>query len=139
MNIIKDFLGQELNVGDKVVALSHKSTSSTLYLGKVERLTNAMVVIKTVDSEHDWRYSETMLVFPYKVDSDLLDDMCYEKLLVCDFCVVVTPEYIGKSTSNRIRQAISMNKPVYVWENNGLNGIIKGEKDLVKYTSHKGE
>jgi len=40
--------------------------------------------------------------------------MCYEKLLVCDFCVVVTPEHIGKSTSNRIRQAISMNKPVYV-------------------------
>lgn len=75
----------------------------------------------------------------YKQHSDLLDDMCYEKLLVCDFCVVVTPEHIGKSTSNRIRQAISMNKPVYVWENNGLNGIIKGEKDLVRYTSHKGE
>lgn len=64
--------------------------------------------------------------------------MCYEKLLVCDFCVVVTPEHIGKSTSNRIRQAISMNKPVYVWENDGLNGIIKGEKDLNRYTNYKG-
>lgn len=62
-----DFLGKELIPGDKVVALSHNRTSSTLYLGEVEKLTNKMVVIKTVDSEHDWRYGETMYVSPYKV------------------------------------------------------------------------
>lgn len=74
VNIIKDFLGQELNIGDKVVALSHKRTSSTLYLGEIEKLTDKMVVIKTVDSKHDWRYEETMRVSSYKVikinDSD---------------------------------------------------------------------
>ena len=62
-----DFLGHELNIGDKVVALAHGRTSSTLYLGEIEKLTNKMVVVKTVDSEHDWRYSETMRVSPYKV------------------------------------------------------------------------
>ncbi|WP_251316757.1 hypothetical protein [Flintibacter muris] len=67
VNIIKDFLGQELNIGDKVVALSHKRTSSTLYLGEIEKLTDKMVVIKTVDSKHDWRYEETMRVSSYKV------------------------------------------------------------------------
>ena len=50
----------------------------------------------------------------------LLDDMCYEKLLVCDFCVIVTPEYIGKSTQNRIRQAKEMNTPIYILENGKL-------------------
>lgn len=69
----------------------------------------------------------------YKQYPDMLDDMCYEKLLVCDFCVVVTPEHIGKSTSNRIRQAINMGKPVYVWKDNGLNAMIQTEADLQKY------
>ena len=62
-----DFLGRELKVGDKVVALAHRRTSSTLYLGEVEKLTNKMVVIKTVDSEYDWRYEKTMCVSSYKV------------------------------------------------------------------------
>ena len=69
----------------------------------------------------------------YKQYPDLLDNMCYEKLLVCDLCVVVTPEHIGKSTTNRIRQAIQLNKPVYIWTNNGLNEEIKNEEDLLKY------
>jgi len=56
----------------------------------------------------------------YNQYPDLLDDMCYQKLLVCDICVIVTPEHIGKSTSNRIKQAIELNKPVYVWTNNNL-------------------
>lgn len=64
---ITDFSGKELNVGDKVVALSHKRTSSTLYLGEIEKLTDKMVVIKTVDSKQDWRYNEVMRVSPYKV------------------------------------------------------------------------
>lgn len=51
---------------------------------------------------------------------ELLDDMCYEKLLVCDICVVVTPEHIGKSTTNRIKQAFEFGKPVYLWENGNM-------------------
>lgn len=69
----------------------------------------------------------------YNQYPDLLDDMCYEKLLVCDFCVVVTPEHIGKSTANRIRQAIELGKQIFVWENDGLNGQIQTENDLMKY------
>ena len=56
----------------------------------------------------------------YKEYAEVLDDMCYEKLLVCDICVVVTPEHIGKSTSNRIKQAIDLGKPIYVWSNDSL-------------------
>ena len=56
----------------------------------------------------------------YNQYPDLLDDMCYEKLVVCDFCVVVTPEHIGKSTTKRINQAKEFGKPVYVLHNGDL-------------------
>lgn len=56
----------------------------------------------------------------YTMVSDLVDDMCYEKLLVCDICVIVTPEHVGKSTHNRIEQAIKLNKPVYIFTDSGL-------------------
>lgn len=62
-----DFLGKKLSVGDKVVALAHGRTSSTLYRGEIEKLTNQMVIIKTVGSKRDWRYNETMRVYPHKV------------------------------------------------------------------------
>ena len=62
-----DFLGKELSVGDKVVALAHGRTSSTLYFGEVEKLATKMVIIKTVGSERDWRYKETMREYPHKV------------------------------------------------------------------------
>lgn len=64
----------------------------------------------------------------YKQYPDLLDDMCYEKLLVCDLCVVVTPEHIGKSTTNRINQAISLNKPVYIWMDDKLMPYVSNGK-----------
>lgn len=51
---------------------------------------------------------------------NMLDDMCYEKLIMCDFLVLVTPEHIGKSTTLRIRQANTMGKKVYVLENDVL-------------------
>ena len=50
----------------------------------------------------------------YNECPDLLDDMCYEKLKVCDIAVVVTPDHIGKSTSTRIKQCKELNKPCYV-------------------------
>ncbi|MCR2049732.1 hypothetical protein NSB25_20975 [Acetatifactor muris] len=51
---------------------------------------------------------------------NMLDDMCYEKLLMCDFLVIVTPEHIGKSTTLRIKQAIAMGKKIFILENNEL-------------------
>lgn len=42
---MKDFLGQELRVGDEVVFLQHYKTSSSLYKGKIERMTNCFVHI----------------------------------------------------------------------------------------------
>lgn len=52
---------------------------------------------------------------------DLIDDMCKEKLLLCDICVVVTPEKIGKSTKQMIQQAIELGKPVYKF----IRGILQ--------------
>ena len=51
----------------------------------------------------------------YVQHKDILNDMCSEKLKVCDFCVLATPEHVGLSTRARIRQAFELDKPVYVW------------------------
>lgn len=64
---MKDFLGQELSIGDKVVALTHQRTSSTLYLGVIEKLTDKMVVIKAEGAENDWRYHDVMRTYPDKI------------------------------------------------------------------------
>lgn len=64
---IKDFLGNELNIGDEVVALAHQRTSSTLYRGRISKFTKSMVVINTEGYDSDWRFSETMRVSPEKV------------------------------------------------------------------------
>ena len=55
---------------------------------------------------------------------DTLSDMCYAKLLICDLCVIATPDHIGESTKNRIRQARDLNKPVYVLENGYMKEFI---------------
>lgn len=55
---------------------------------------------------------------------DMLNDMCYQKLLVCDICVIVTPDHIGKSTQSRIKQSKELNKPVYIWENDELKLFV---------------
>ena len=44
---------------------------------------------------------------------ELIDDMCKEKLLLCDICVIVTPEKIGESTKQMIQLAINLGKTVY--------------------------
>lgn len=62
-----DFLGQELKVGNTVVAISHHKTSSTLYLGRIIRLTDKTVVIKTIKPKDDWRVKDVMTVAHYKV------------------------------------------------------------------------
>lgn len=53
-------------------------------------------------------------------EPNMLDDMCYEKLQMCDFLVLVTPEHIGKSTTLRIKQAAVMGKKIYTLENDKL-------------------
>lgn len=49
--------------------------------------------------------------------ADLLDNQCYEKLLVCDAICIVTPKHIGKSTALRIQQAKELGKEIWVYEN----------------------
>lgn len=51
---------------------------------------------------------------------DLIDDMCYEKLLVCDLCVAVT---LGESTNIRISQAKKLNIPSFTF-NIHMNRLI---------------
>lgn len=68
----------------------------------------------------------------YKQYCDLIDDMCYEKLLACDICVIVTPEHIGKSTQNRIAQAMELNKSVYVWEDNKLKPYVDNQLNVAQ-------
>ena len=51
---------------------------------------------------------------------NMLDEMCSQKLELCDFLVIVTPEHVGKSTSLRIKQAKAAGKPVYVLQEGQL-------------------
>lgn len=60
----------------------------------------------------------------WKLQADMLDEMCYQKLLMCDFCVLATPEHVGKSTSLRIRQAREMGKEIYVFEDDSLKAYL---------------
>lgn len=52
----------------------------------------------------------------YDEHPDMLNDMCYMKLLMCDQCVVVATDHIGQSTRLRMSQAFEMKKRVY-WYN----------------------
>lgn len=56
----------------------------------------------------------------YNQMPNLLDDMCYEKLLVCDAVCVVTPDHIGKSTIKRLQQVKELGKERYIWINNQM-------------------
>lgn len=56
---------------------------------------------------------------------DMLNDMCREKLLISDAICIVTPEYYGTSTLNRINQATILNREIYMWENNILYAQYK--------------
>jgi hypothetical protein len=49
----------------------------------------------------------------YDECKEMLDDMCYEKLLISDIICIVS--HIGDSTINRINQARELGKEVMMW------------------------
>lgn len=50
----------------------------------------------------------------YLENKEMIDDMCYQKLLHSDICVIVTPDHIGRSTTMMIYQCREiLNIPVY--------------------------
>lgn len=68
----------------------------------------------------------------YLTVADIVNDMCYAKLMVCDICVIVNPQRIGKSTKSRIEQAENLNIPVYKWENESLVEYRKSVIEVYK-------
>lgn len=68
----------------------------------------------------------------YNQNADLLDAMCFQKLLDCDLCVVVTPDHIGPGTKNRIHQAYLLGIPVYLWDDTTETLSEFGEEDMMK-------
>lgn len=71
----------------------------------------------------------------YKQYKDMIDDMCYSKLLNCDMLVVVTPEHIGKQTKNRIKQAQGLNIPVYLYINKELVPYIETTINMIEHAN----
>ena len=87
----------------------------------------AHLIGSTADNEERFRMAEITLTkmgyicfrpviynpSTYLRCKELLDDMCKEKLLLCDICVIVTPEKIGDNTKKMIQLAIDLGKTVY--------------------------
>lgn len=65
---MKDFLNNEIKIGDKVVAMRHRGTSSFLYKGEVIGFKGQFVIIgKIEDVESEWGLHDEMKVSSYKV------------------------------------------------------------------------
>lgn len=64
---MKDFLDNELNVGDRVVGLRQATTKAFLFEGKVIKITEKMVRIKNIKRENGYPYFDEFLIAPYKV------------------------------------------------------------------------
>ena len=52
----------------------------------------------------------------YIKNKELIDKMCYQKLLFCDIVCLVTPKHIGESTIKRIEQARTLKKEILVFD-----------------------
>lgn len=63
---MKDFLGRELQVGDKVVVLAHNKTSSTLYKAQVIKIAEKKVQVKALQKS-GWQFSEISYKDPHKL------------------------------------------------------------------------
>lgn len=65
---MKDFLNNEIRIGDKVVAIRHRGGSSFLYKGEVIGLKGQFVIVgKIEDIESEWGLRDEMKVSSYKV------------------------------------------------------------------------
>ena len=65
----------------------------------------------------------------YLENRQIIDRMCYEKLIVADIICIVGVDYIGKSTMYRMKQAISMNKEVMIWNDGRMVEYNLSEKE----------
>lgn len=63
---MKDFLGKELKVEDKVVVLAHQKTSSTFYKAEVIAITEKKVKVKSLQ-DTSWQYPKETYKDPNKV------------------------------------------------------------------------
>ena len=52
----------------------------------------------------------------YIKNKELIDDMCYEKLIFSDIICLVTPEHYGESTIKRIQQAKILKKDILIFD-----------------------
>lgn len=81
-NILVDFLGQELHIGDNVVYCRHERTSSKLTKTKIIGFTDKMVKIENGSWGNVWpdkliKYSKTNVNDQQKL-SDIVDDALSE-------------------------------------------------------------
>ena len=70
---------------------------------------------------------------------DMLNEMCYQKLVFADAICIVTPEHIGESTQKRIQEADELNKEIFIYMNKKFFQMM-GTKDwneLIKYKDQK--
>lgn len=51
----------------------------------------------------------------WEPNQEMLDKMCFEKLMVCDIFVIATPWRVGESTSLKVKQCIGLDIPVKVY------------------------
>lgn len=64
----RDFLGNEIKIGDKVVAMRYRGTSALLYEGIVEKVSPKTVCVKKKSTEeYDWGMYDVMRVDAGKV------------------------------------------------------------------------
>lgn len=51
----------------------------------------------------------------WEPNQEMLNEMCFEKLMVCDLFVIATPWRVGKSTSLRVEQCRELEIPIKVY------------------------
>lgn len=59
---MKDFLGNEIHIGDMVVALRYQRTSAELYKAEVLKITPKMVQVQT-----NYKFDPIRYVYPKKI------------------------------------------------------------------------
>lgn len=52
----------------------------------------------------------------YIENKELVDEMCYDKLVFSDIICLVTPEHFGESTIKRINQAKKLKKELLIFD-----------------------